>query len=184
MSFVFLDDQGSGEQFVFRNPKRIISAQTREDIPKAFAEIDAAIADGYWLAGALSYELGHALEAKFQSPKKAPLIHLGVFDAPDKHPPASFLYTRKKPGIKFAPLWTEDEYLSRFTKVQSYLESGDCYQVNLTFPMHATSDVSPTQLYAAYRRQQPGRYGAVIACLLYTSPSPRDRQKSRMPSSA
>ena len=29
-------------------------------------------------------------------------------------------------------------------------------------------------------------YGAaeVVACLLYTSPSPRDRQKSRMPSSA
>ena len=25
---------------------------------------------------------------------------------------------------------------------------------------------------------------AVITCLLYTSPSPRDRQKSRMPSSA
>ena len=27
-------------------------------------------------------------------------------------------------------------------------------------------------------------YAATIACLLYTSPSPRDRQKSRMPSSA
>ena len=26
--------------------------------------------------------------------------------------------------------------------------------------------------------------GALLACLLYTSPSPRDRQKSRMPSSA
>ena len=25
---------------------------------------------------------------------------------------------------------------------------------------------------------------ALLACLLYTSPSPRDRQKSRMPSSA
>ena len=25
---------------------------------------------------------------------------------------------------------------------------------------------------------------AIVACLLYTSPSPRDRQKSRMPSSA
>ena len=25
---------------------------------------------------------------------------------------------------------------------------------------------------------------AAVACLLYTSPSPRDRQKSRMPSSA
>ena len=27
-------------------------------------------------------------------------------------------------------------------------------------------------------------YLEVLACLLYTSPSPRDRQKSRMPSSA
>ena len=29
-----------------------------------------------------------------------------------------------------------------------------------------------------------GFYGLTTACLLYTSPSPRDRQKSRMPSSA
>ena len=27
-------------------------------------------------------------------------------------------------------------------------------------------------------------YGQLVICLLYTSPSPRDRQKSRMPSSA
>ena len=26
--------------------------------------------------------------------------------------------------------------------------------------------------------------GSILGCLLYTSPSPRDRQKSRMPSSA
>ena len=31
------------------------------------------------------------------------------------------------------------------------------------------------------RDQDAGRY---LGCLLYTSPSPRDRQKSRMPSSA
>src|SRR5678809_1427096 len=29
-----------------------------------------------------------------------------------------------------------------------------------------------------------GIFGAIGSCLLYTSPSPRDRQKSRMPSSA
>src|SRR5665213_2616438 len=29
-----------------------------------------------------------------------------------------------------------------------------------------------------------GRWGVAYICLLYTSPSPRDRQKSRMPSSA
>ena len=30
----------------------------------------------------------------------------------------------------------------------------------------------------------PGNFGWPYFCLLYTSPSPRDRQKSRMPSSA
>ena len=35
------------------------------------------------------------------------------------------------------------------------------------------------------RKNEQGRRGLSIdACLLYTSPSPRDRQKSRMPSSA
>ena len=29
-----------------------------------------------------------------------------------------------------------------------------------------------------------GEFIAIMGCLLYTSPSPRDRQKSRMPSSA
>ena len=32
--------------------------------------------------------------------------------------------------------------------------------------------------------QYAAEYGKVYTCLLYTSPSPRDRQKSRMPSSA
>ena len=39
--------------------------------------------------------------------------------------------------------------------------------------------------YGAVREGEfNGRPVAVKTCLLYTSPSPRDRQKSRMPSSA
>ena len=34
------------------------------------------------------------------------------------------------------------------------------------------------------RRPEARASGAETGCLLYTSPSPRDRQKSRMPSSA
>ena len=52
--------------------------------------------------------------------------------------------------------------------------------------------VSPGDNNEAIRRDdtgQPtgeflGQLGMYMACLLYTSPSPRDRQKSRMPSSA
>ena len=35
-----------------------------------------------------------------------------------------------------------------------------------------------------YRTLRPEKDGLFCDCLLYTSPSPRDRQKSRMPSSA
>ena len=40
--------------------------------------------------------------------------------------------------------------------------------------------VMPVESTDGLRREAMGR----LACLLYTSPSPRDRQKSRMPSSA
>ena len=36
----------------------------------------------------------------------------------------------------------------------------------------------------AYKRLTDTKPAAMTTCLLYTSPSPRDRQKSRMPSSA
>eukprot|EP01015_Nassula_variabilis_P032055 TRINITY_DN737_c0_g1_i15.p3 TRINITY_DN737_c0_g1~~TRINITY_DN737_c0_g1_i15.p3 ORF type:complete len:109 (+),score=53.54 TRINITY_DN737_c0_g1_i15:91-417(+) len=39
-------------------------------------------------------------------------------------------------------------------------------------------------LNGKYRQELLEQYRKFISCLLYTSPSPRDRQKSRMPSSA
>ena len=163
MRFVLLDDQGTGQQFVFRNPERLITANRREDLPRAFAEIETAQRDGKWLAGQMAYELGYALDPIFDSPHDGPLLQFGVFDAPTDHPPAEWLYSRDVPELKFEPQWSEANYLSRFEAVQNYLQSGDCYQVNLTFPMYAKSTASPAQIYAAFRRRQPGRYGAVVS---------------------
>ena len=92
MRCVLLDDQATGRQFYFRNPEQIITANSRGELPLAFAQIEAAHTSGKWLAGHLSYELGHALETRFEAPN-APLIQLGVFDTPSDHPPADWLYT-------------------------------------------------------------------------------------------
>ena len=52
----------------------------------------------------------------------------------------------------------------------------------------AWEGAAPDERVVGYRDGQAVTRGAFIAqvhaCLLYTSPSPRDRQKSRMPSSA
>ena len=39
-------------------------------------------------------------------------------------------------------------------------------------------------VHAELDYRSPARYGDTLTCLLYTSPSPRDRTRSRMPSSA
>ena len=46
----------------------------------------------------------------------------------------------------------------------------------LTLPMYLEAQGEPMELFLIWL--------IVTFCLLYTSPSPRDRQKSRMPSSA
>ena len=164
MSFVLLDDQGTGKQLVFREPNAVITADSRDDLPQAFAQIEAAQKSGKWLAGWMSYDLGRALETYFAAPvSNSPLMRLGVFDTPSGHSPADWLYTRDIPQLDFTPSWTQAEYLNRFDAVQKYLRAGDCYQINLTFPMTAKSGASPRQIYAAFRRRQPGRYGAVVS---------------------
>ena len=59
------------------------------------------------------------------------------------------------------------------------------------FDLGFTMGVSVTEQIRTYRRQTPlierhldRLFGGLKICLLYTSPSPRDKRQSRMPSSA
>ena len=60
-------------------------------------------------------------------------------------------------------------------KAQSFLNGGE----TLKELMYNSKEAFPTN--AAFKVKVNGE---IQNCLLYTSPSPRDRQKSRMPSSA
>ena len=46
------------------------------------------------------------------------------------------------------------------------------------------SSLSPDQQQARIAEMIAGKYKLIYICLLYTSPSPRDKRQSRMPSSA
>ena len=67
--------------------------------------------------------------------------------------------------------------------VQKEVKRG-AYPSSLTYPQPAKYTVSGNRLAAPGLTAIAEHPAVVGACLLYTSPSPRDRTRSRMPSSA
>lgn len=163
--YVLLDDQQTGITRFFSDPIKIIQVHHPDELDSAFEEINLAQKSGHYLAGFLSYELGYLLEPSLRDlwqDCKAPLLKLGVFDTAPERAPGDCLYIAETPNIALTPSWSLEDYKARFQKIQDYLQAGDVYQINLTFPMTSNSDAKAHQLYAAFRRTQPGRYGGVV----------------------
>ena len=77
------------------------------------------------------------------------------------------------------PTFPWDTIAEARRKAQSH--PGGIVDLSVGTPVDPTPDVATEALTAA---GDAHGYPQVWGCLLYTSPSPRDRQKSRMPSSA
>jgi len=58
--------------------------------------------------------------------------------------------------------WRFDDYLPRFERLHGHLRAGDCYQGNLTFPVHAQWTGNPLAAFDALTARQPVRYGALV----------------------
>ena len=61
--------------------------------------------------------------------------------------------------------------------------NGDNSETDFTLSQ-SVANTAEVEVYVGNVRQDPFSAYSISGCLLYTSPSPRDRQKSRMPSSA
>ncbi|UWQ17950.1 aminodeoxychorismate synthase component I [Jannaschia sp. M317] len=147
---------------LFTEPRAVIRAETADEVPHAFDRMQAAQADGFWLAGAAAYELGHVLDAKL-SPlmpegRGLPLLQFGVFDAPVPAPALAEGGTLSEP----VPVWNFERYAAAFDQVQAYIAAGDIYQANLTFPLSARLSGSVDGVYARLRARQPVPHGALV----------------------
>ena len=67
--------------------------------------------------------------------------------------------------------------------VKDILQEAAKINQNLILPLAKAGDENPAVLENGVVRTPPG-YKEAYTCLLYTSPSPRDMRRSRMPSSA
>lgn len=136
----------------------------------AFARIERAGRDGHWVALAAAYELGYVLEEKLEAlrpPDTTPLLEAWIFaecDSLTEDQVEHWLAETPGPaGLRdFAPAIQTSDYLAAVDSVRDYIDRGDCYQANFTFPCHAHAYGEPRALYRQLRHAQPVRYGAYI----------------------
>lgn len=166
--FVLFRDDPTGHELLFARPREIIAAEQPEDFFPALERMQAAHQEGKWLAGYFSYEAGYLLEPKLRAilpdGRRAPLVCFGVFDAPsDESLPPFRTPETNGPIFEARALWSEADYERRFARLHRHLREGDCYQGNLTFPVHAHWSGEPLAAFDALRDRQPVKYGALVS---------------------
>lgn len=160
---VIFDTGPNAGPAVFSRPIDVIRADTLAQLPEAFAALQKAQDNGHWLAGFASYELGYGLDPKLlplmPAARTLPLLHFGVFSAPqDATKPTSAPAHLSRPVAQ----WEYATYCAAFDRLHAYIEAGDIYQANLTFPMHAAFTGSLEGLYHQLCARQPVPHGAFV----------------------
>ncbi|WP_062763242.1 aminodeoxychorismate synthase component I [Falsirhodobacter sp. alg1] len=161
---ILCEDGPDGRPVLFRDAARIIVAETADQVIPALQEIEAARAKGAWVAGWVGYEAGLAMEPHLlplmRLPEGEPLLAFGIYDRPEAAPvlPAETVLLSD-----MTPLISCDDYHAAFARLSDYIDQGDCYQVNLTFPMEGRLEQGTAAgLYSALSRVQSVRHGALV----------------------
>lgn len=179
------DHGPDGTACCFARAQRLITAHSPDEVPGALTALDQARADGLWLAGYASYELGYVLEPKLlprlPDTRRLPLLQFGVYDWPSIAPP---LGAGDTTWSGFTPKWDEARYAQAFETVHEYICAGDIYQANLTFPIALQASGDVPALYQALSDIQTVRFGAMVTqdglpALLSRSPELFFRTDSR-----
>ncbi|WP_145631936.1 MULTISPECIES: aminodeoxychorismate synthase component I [Rhizobium] len=168
--YVLFRDDSTGEMMIFAEPAEIIVAHTRAQFFDALDRMEKAKRQGQWLAGYMAYEAGHLFEEKLapfaEENRETPLLCFGVFDAPaaDGHllgQPVQRLENREFLTEPKAA-WSFEIYKERFDRLHQHLRLGDCYQANLTMPIHTRWNGDPRAAFWSLIERQPVKYGALV----------------------
>ncbi|MFB2550204.1 aminodeoxychorismate synthase component I [Ensifer soli] len=168
--YVLFRDDRAGETTLFAAPEEIVTVRRAADFADGLRRIEAARDAGKWIAGFMAYEAGHLFEPKLApltvDDRETPLMSFGVFSGPaaGDHPLA-----QPRQRTENAPLLTEavaawdfPAYERRFARLHRHLREGDCYQANLTMPVHARWTGDPRAAFWSLIERQPVRYGALV----------------------
>jgi len=155
---------------IFAEPAEIITARTRVQFFDALDRMEKARQQGRWLAGYIAYEAGHLFEGKLsafaEENRETPLLHFGVFEAPaaDDDPLGQPMQRLENQEFLTEPkaAWDFPIYKERFDRLHRHIRQGDCYQANLTMPIHARWNGDARAAFWSLIERQPVKYGTLV----------------------
>jgi len=167
-------DATSAPARCFSNPRRSLTAPSPSDVPSLLDDLDAALADGCYVAGYLGYEAGYPLvDLDLASIRgdaghgPRPLAWFGVYDRVDRIAPpdaeAGLSSVAGSVSVSNTRLDTDrNAYENAIGRIKSHIGDGDVYQINYTTPLRFDFDGDPRALYARLRARQHVPYGAYV----------------------
>lgn len=171
-----LFDAEDGCALLLSDFRRVICGDSIDGLVATFAQIEAAAADGEWVALAADYALGACFEAAVTPPVQGrPLLHAWVFGQAERLSAmaveaffderlAELPEPARRAGIAELSFAMDAASHGRaLEQIRRWIVDGDCYQINLTFPLDFRVFGHPLALYAALRKRQPVRYGGYVA---------------------
>jgi para-aminobenzoate synthetase / 4-amino-4-deoxychorismate lyase len=150
---------GFNPSLLFENPHHIWAPSTFGEALNALRAAQAALNDGYWIAGAVSYEFGAQLHGVY-SRTYDPLLVLGAFSRPStvnwNNAPPKFLSSAPLSRISLP------QYATAIDWIVGRIRDGEVYQVNYTVPFDLGFSGEPFSLFRFLAAQARAPYSAYL----------------------
>ena len=152
-------DAENRRSLFFTRPHALLVAREVSGVIPALEEAEAARRAGYWVAGFLAYEAAGAWLPTRPAPSGAPLLWLGLYDAPTL--PPHFESRSVRLGA-LQPHLDGPRFADKIDAIRALIHEGDVYQVNFTFPLSGAAEGGTEDFYGLLKARQPVPYGAAI----------------------
>ena len=149
--------------------QREIALRHGDDLSEFFDALGVALASGLHAVGLFDYEFGHLLQGLPAEGSTRPLATIQLYAHCERlsRTEVDDWLVRRTREASYAvtglrPMVDADRFAEAIESIHRYIESGDTYQVNFTFPLQFDVHGDVIALYAALRARQPVPYGALM----------------------
>jgi para-aminobenzoate synthetase/4-amino-4-deoxychorismate lyase len=148
----------------FKDPERIISCYDPAHLPEAFAQVEGALRNGFFVAGLLSYESGYAFEKKLcrATQHDFPLLYFGCYTSPIQEKSQVQPHEEESGITGVAFNISKAAYDKNIGRIRDHIRAGDVYQITYCLKVTFTLRGCASGLYRKLLQRQPVPYPAYL----------------------